>query len=264
MRLEGGLSLSFFDKLKEAGQKAGDQIQKEAKKQMWSYKERQAARKLLDDFNKRDLVSYCIDSDIPASSKMDKGDIIDAIVDDDDFSLEAVQDYHDQIMKPSKRLQIVEEDIEFEQEIIRTEKIKTKVRKKKTTRTVTKLRKAIKNFDPITPRKKQIKERDLEAQMVQALTISFGKDKVNYQERARGGRVDIVVDGKYAIELKIITSPSQLTPLIGQALVYSKEYEKVFVYLYDKRNALKSKNIKTYETHLKDAGVKNVEVIRAT
>ncbi len=111
-------------------------------------------------------------------------------------------------------------------------------------------------------RKKELKERELEAQMVQSLSAIFGPDKVNYQERARGGRVDIVVDSKYAIELKVINSSTQLTGMVGQVMKYSKEYEKVFLWIYDIKSQLKTKDVNEFKNMMKQASVKNLEVIQ--
>ncbi len=97
--------------------------------------------------------------------------------------------------------------------------------------------------------------------MVQNLSAVFGRDKVNYQERARSGRMDIVVDGKYAIELKVISTPSQLKRLMGQVISYSEEYEKLFVWLFDQRNQLKTSDVNDFKRLMKKSNVKNMELI---
>jgi hypothetical protein len=84
---------------------------------------------------------------------------------------------------------------------------------------------------------------------------------VNYQERARSGRMDIVVDGKYGIELKVISTPSQLKRLIGQVISYSEEYEKLFVWLFDQRNQLKTSDINDFKRLMKKSNDKNMELI---
>ena len=119
----------------------------------------------------------------------------------------------------------------------------------------------MKQFKPIVARKKMLKERELEAQMVQSLSAVFGPSKVNYQERARSGRVDIVVANKYAIELKIITSPSQLMAMMGQLMKYSEEYDKIFLWMYDVRSQLKPKDVNDFKKMTKKASITNLEII---
>jgi hypothetical protein len=118
----------------------------------------------------------------------------------------------------------------------------------------------LKGFRPIVTRRKALKEKQLEAQMVQSLCAIFGSDKVNYQERARGGRVDIVVDERYAIGLKVMSSPSQLTSMVGQIMKYSKEYQRVFLWMYDIRSQLKTKDVNEFKKMMKQASVNNLEI----
>ena len=67
--------------------------------------------------------------------------------------------------------------------------------------------------------------------------------------------------GKYAIELKVISTPSQLKRLMGQVIMYSEEYEKLFVWLFDQKNQLKTKDINDFKRLMKKSNVKNMEVI---
>ena len=256
------MDMSFFNKLKDVGNKVGSKFKEEAIKQRDKAKDRSEARNLLKKLKKKELHKYCREWDVEYDKKMTNEELIKEINYNSDLTLEKVENFYYGLY-PSKRKALsiteqVEEDIEIEQEIIRTETIKTKVRK--STKTLTKLRSLLKNFSPIT-RKQGIKERDLEAQMVSSLRPVLGKDKVNYQERARGGRVDIVVDGKYAIELKVFTSPKQLTDMVGQVMNYSDEYEQVFVWIYDQQGTTKRKDINDFKGKMKKAKIKNVEVM---
>lgn len=260
--------MSFFDKLKDASKKAGVKIQKGAKKQIDKMKDRRNARNLLKTLRKSDLRKFCDEYGVDFDKSMAKEELIDQInFSSLSYDTELVTDFFYSIKRkiPKQFTRIYEEDIEIEQEItrtetIRTEKIKTKV--KKTTRTLTKLRSHLKQFKPIVARKKALKERQLEAQMVQSLQAIFSRDKVNYQERARSGRVDIVVDNKYAIELKVITSPSQLTAMVGQVMKYSQEYDKVFLWMYDIRSQLKTKDVNDFKKMMKRASITNLEIIQ--
>ena len=239
--------MSFFDKLKDVSKKAGVKIQEKAKKQSDKMKDRRNAMKMLKTLKKSELIKFCDEYGIDFEKTMTKNELIDQInAYRVSINTELVTDFFDSIKRkiPKQFSQEIVEDVEIEQEItrtetIRTEEVKTKVVKR--TRRITKLRTHLNQFKPMVTRKKALKERELEAQMVQSLRAIFGLDNVNYQERARGGRVDIVVDNKYAIELKVITSPSQLTNMVGQVWKYSKEYDKVFLWMYDIKSQLKTR-----------------------
>jgi len=260
--------MSFFDKLKDVSKKAGMKIQEEAKKQTDKMKDRRNAMKMLKTLKKSDLIKFCDEYGVDFEKSMTKNELIDQInFGGLSINTELVMDFFDSIKRkiPRQFSRSVVEDVEIEHEItrtetIRTEKVKTKI--KKTTRTITKLRSHLDQFKPIVTRKKVLKERELEAQMVQSLSAIFGPDKVNYQERARSGRVDIVVDDKYAIELKVINSPSQLTSMVGQVMKYSKEYDKVFLWMYDIKSQLKTKDVNDFKKMMKQASVTNLEIFQ--
>lgn len=81
------------------------------------------------------------------------------------------------------------------------------------------------------------------------------------QQRGKSGRADIVVDGKIAIELKIINSLTQLFQLKGQLDEYNKEYTKIFCYLYDERNSISPKSFNEFEKDIKRFGI-NAAIIK--
>ncbi len=259
--------MSFFDKLKEAGKKAGAKLQEEAQKQMDKMKDRKEAMNILKTLRKSDLIKFCDEYGVEFTKSMTKNDLLDQI----NFSslpinTEIVADFFESIKRkiPRRFTKTVTEDVEIEQEITRTETIKTeqvKTKVKKITKTITKLKSHLKNFKPIIRKRSQFKERNLEVQMVQSLQAAFGTNKVNYQERARGGRVDIVVDDKYAIELKVITTPTQLTGMVGQVMKYSREYDQVFVWIFDRKSQLKTKDVNEFKKMMKQASVDNLEVL---
>ena len=87
------------------------------------------------------------------------------------------------------------------------------------------------------------------------------QDKVNWEQRGKSGRADIVIDKeKIAIELKLINSPQQLVPLKAQLDEYNKEYKKIFCYMYDEKRSIKPQNLKEFEKDLKRYGI-NAEII---
>jgi hypothetical protein len=158
--------------------------------------------------------------------------------------------------KAIKKIQT--EDVEVEQEITRTERIKTTIKSKKVTEYEEIIFKTLNNFTPIP--KRDMKERDIQDQLISKLTVLIPQDKVNWEQRGKSGRADIVVNNKIAIELKLINSPQQLVPLKGQLDDYNKEYSKIFCYMYDERRSIKPQNRKEFLNDLKRMGI-NAEII---
>jgi hypothetical protein len=257
--------MSFFDKLKDAGKKAGSRIKEEAYKQADKIQDRRNAKNMLKTLRKSDLIKFCMEYGVGFEQSMTKDELIDEInYSSVPLTTDLVVDFFNSIKRkvPSKYL-TSSGDVEIEQEITRTETVKTEkvtTKVKVSSPTLGKLRSHLKVFKPIVARRKALSERQLEAQMVQSLQAIFGVDKVNYQERARGGRVDIVVDDRYAIELKVMTSPSQLTGMVGQVMKYSHEYERVFLWMYDIRSQLKTKDVNDFKKMMKQASVNNLEI----
>ena len=62
--------------------------------------------------------------------------------------------------------------------------------------------------------------------------------------------------------MKVVNSGSQLTGMGGQVMKYSKEYEKVFLWMYDIKSQLKTKDVNEFKNMMKQASVKNLEVIQ--
>ena len=122
-----------------------------------------------------------------------------------------------------------------------------------------KIKRVLREFEPI--RTKKFNESVLEAQMAQTLRVIFGKDNIQHQETRKSGKIDIVVSDRYGIELKLISSRGQLKSIVSQIFWYSKDYEKVFVYIYDLRGRLTVADVKEFRNALKEMGVRNVEVI---
>jgi hypothetical protein len=189
--------MSFFDKLKDISKKAGTKIQEEAQKQADKIKDRQNAKKMLKILKKSELIKFCDEYGIDFEKSMTKNELIDQInYSSVSLNTELVTDFFYSIKRkvPRQFSQAIIEDVEIEQEITRTETTKTEkvtTKVKKTTQTLPRLRSHLKQFKPIVTRKKALKERQLEAQMVQSLSAIFGPEKVNYQERARARMVRI-------------------------------------------------------------------------
>jgi DNA (cytosine-5)-methyltransferase 1 len=122
------------------------------------------------------------------------------------------------------------------------------------------LRSHLEDFIPIRGKTESFNEKQLEDQLYQYLSAIYGKDRVGYQVTSRSGRVDIVLDDKYAVELKVIRGPN-LIMIIGQIIKYSKEYTWVLLLMYDKYGKLKPSNIKEFEETMRQASVKNLDIL---
>lgn len=77
-------------------------------------------------------------------------------------------------------------------------------------------------------------EEDFEKQLYQFLLGKFSSRKIERQVVVGGNtRIDIVIDNKYGIELKIADSAQKLHTLIGQAIIYKKELKEVIAVILD-------------------------------
>jgi len=75
-------------------------------------------------------------------------------------------------------------------------------------------------------------ENDLEKQITQYLKIKY-PGKVRRQVETVKGKIDLVIDNKYAIELKIADGKGKLRDLVGQIHSYKKVYTNVAIVLLD-------------------------------
>jgi hypothetical protein len=251
--------LSFFDKVVTF-----------TKDKVKENREKLEKQKALENLSKDQLLELAIDHGIPVSKSASKEDMILECASNKELTVKDIMrklKTREKVFKPQiavskKAIKTVQtEDFEVEQEITRTESIKTTVKKK--TREIkfeAEVSKILKDFDIVI--KKDMREKDIEGQLVQALRVIIPKEKVDYQQISKRGRADIVV-GKYiAIELKLITGQSQLMALKGQLHSYSKEYDKLFVLLCDQNNVLKPQTLDTFKKELKEMNIKNIEVFK--
>ncbi len=140
---------------------------------------------------------------------------------------------------------------EIETKVVKPKKLsKTSIERK--------ILRELKSFKPVSRGK--FKEKNFENQLLIWLKAR-GFENVDYQVQCKQGRVDIVIEGKYAIELKLVSSPSALTSLIGQVFSYAKEYEKVFLIIYDVKGSMRPANIKELKTNFQNMNALNIEVI---
>jgi len=116
----------------------------------------------------------------------------------------------------------------------------------------------LKSFKPLA--RGRFKEKHFENQLLIWLGAR-GFENVDYQVQCKTGRVDIVIEGKYAVELKLVSSPSALTSLIGQVFSYSKEFEKVYLIIYDVKGSIRPANIKELKANFQKMNALNIELI---
>jgi hypothetical protein len=111
---------------------------------------------------------------------------------------------------------------------------------------------SIKGFEPEPVRD----EEDFEKQLFQFLKLKY-PNQVERQVETREGKIDIVINGLYALELKIADSRGKLRDLIGQLYSYKKVYDNVSVVLLD-IGKMSYHEIKNYVDDYRRLGVKTV------
>lgn len=101
-------------------------------------------------------------------------------------------------------------------------------------------------------------EKELEKQLTQILKLLL-PNKIDRQSNTAKGRIDIVIDGKYGLELKIANSSSILRALKGQVQDYKKVLDEVAIVLLDV-NKLPSSEIREFVQDCTEFGVKTIIV----
>jgi len=242
--------MSLFDKVKKVAKETIDEM-----------KAKRDREKVLWDLTKSQLYDLAIDYGVPITKGMPKEDMISELSKCKELMIKDVmkktRKKRKTIKRKTKTTKI--EDVEMEQEIIRTEKITTRVKKKSISYDKT-VKRILTNFDPIIKRK--TRERNLEAQLVQSLRAVLDPGVVDYQQRAKSGRVDIAIGSDIAIELKLINSPSQLISLQGQLFNYAQEYKKLYCWIYDSNKCIKPRDFTKFKKNLKTMSLENVVVIK--
>jgi hypothetical protein len=111
------------------------------------------------------------------------------------------------------------------------------------------------NFEPIDIRD----EPEFEKQLTIFLKGKY-PGRVNRQVETQKGKIDLVIDNKYAIELKIADGKGKLRDLVGQALSYKKIYNNIAVILLDVRK-MSSSEIQEYIDEYEEHGIKTIIVL---
>lgn len=92
-------------------------------------------------------------------------------------------------------------------------------------------------------------EEDFEKQLYQFLSGKFSGKKIERQVVVgENTRIDIVIDDKYGVELKIADSAQKLHTLVGQSIIYKKNLKEVIAVILDPGTNINIDNfIKTLE-----------------
>jgi len=240
--------MSFWNKVKKLGEKT----LKEAQKIAAEIQLQREKAQLLTLLKKKDLIDLALDYDIPIYKGMTKDDLISVLSKEKKLTKDVIKSF---IKRGGKvRVTKTTEEIEIEQieeEIIKTRKVK-KVRKISTIER--KIERELKKYRPISRIKS---EKDLERELSGSLSRAFGYEKVQTQKRTPYGRVDMVINDEYAIELKLASSYSYISRSIGPILDYADDFKKVYLLIYDERKVLKPLDIKKIRNKLPS----NVELI---
>jgi len=99
-------------------------------------------------------------------------------------------------------------------------------------------------------------ENDFEKQLTQFLKIKY-PGRVRRQVETSKGKIDLVIDEKYAIELKIADGKGKLRDLVGQVYNYKKVFNDVAVILLDV-GKIPHSEIKEYIDDYERLGVKTL------
>jgi hypothetical protein len=110
-----------------------------------------------------------------------------------------------------------------------------------------------KNFSPIVEKD----EEDCENQLINYLNSRFPNNVQKRGHTTEGRRIDIVIDGTYALELIIVSNEGKLVSLMDQVLKSKKEFSEVAVILLD-IGKVTSDRIEEYINDFKAEGVKTI------
>ena len=101
-----------------------------------------------------------------------------------------------------------------------------------------------KDFEP----EKLQSEDHLQAQILQFLKGKFPNSNVQREQSLRNirGNIDILVDGKFAIEVKVPNSRTELRNLSAQLEEYKEEYPEICAVILDNKQLKLTNDIKSY------------------
>lgn len=260
--------MSVFDKLAESIKKAGKNIAEEIKKRQ---EIAQTKKRILNRFEMRDLKDICRVYGIgePAPYQIDiltgekrrrtREDYVERIM--EKLTL-------DQIKNFCYKRKIKIEDILKEESFKSTQTIEEANSPQLVEEQVFKKRQKLSEFDSILNSiSKEFEPEDVrdesefEKQLFQFLKIRY-PERAKRQVNTPKGKIDIVIDDRYAIELKIADNKGKLRDLVGQLYSYKKVYDHVAVILLDV-GKMGYEDIKEFIEDYEKIGVKTI-ILRGT
>jgi hypothetical protein len=100
-------------------------------------------------------------------------------------------------------------------------------------------------------------ERDFENVLFNILENHY-PGRIESQVKTANGKIDIVIDTKYGIELKLADNVGVLRNLIGQIIFYKKDYDRVAIVLLVDNNIIPEIEIKKYLEEYNNYGVRTI------
>lgn len=256
-----GLLKKISESLKETGKNVSEEIERRQETT-------QTKRQVLDRFEMGDLKRICKDYGIgeprPYEENLFTGEKYKKTVTREHFvnrvrdrlTLDQIKNFSDK--HKIKIWDILKEERKISesppQKIQEPEKRVTTIEVKRQSEFDSILESIEKSFEPEDVRD----ENDFEKQLTQFLKIKY-PDRIKRQVGTPKGKIDIVIDNMYAIELKIAESEGKLRNLVGQISDYKKVYSEVAVILLDVGKMSRS-GIKEYIGDYENLGVKTVIV----
>jgi len=270
--------MGFFDKLAGSVKETGKNISQELKRRQELYNTKQ---RILDRFDLDDLKKICraygvqepqgIQENIftgqKSRYKVTRDDYINKVI--NNLSLEQIKNFSDKhkikiwdIIKEHEKASIL--DIQKVDSLINPssqsnvstpispEKEVTTIDIKKQSEFEAILESIENDFEPEDVRD----ENDFEKQLTQFLKIKY-PDRVKRQVDTPKGKIDILIDDRYVIELKIADSKIKLRDLVGQVTSYKKVYCDIAIALLDVGKLSRSE-IKEYVDDYEQIGVKTI------
>lgn len=100
-------------------------------------------------------------------------------------------------------------------------------------------------------------EEDCENQFIEFLNRKFPNKILRRGHTSRGVKIDLVIEGSYALELIIVNNEGRLISLMDQMLKSKQDFGKVAAILVD-INKIPFSKIKEYITELEKIGIKTI------
>jgi len=258
--------MGFLKKIGESLKEAGKNISEEIKKRQEII---QTKRQILDRFEMSELKRICKDYGIgePNPYEYDlitgekykititREDFIDLII--NELTLDQIKNFSDKhriniwdILKEEGKISEPVSQKTYEPEKKEEKVITIEVKRQSEFDSI--LESIEKEFEPEDVRD----ENDFEKQLTQFLKIKY-PERIKRQVETPKGKIDIVIDNRYAIELKIADSRGKLRDLVGQVHSYKKVYSEIAVILLDV-GKMSSPEIKEYIDDYENLGVKTI------